>query len=82
MSFAIPKLAVIALLTRLLNPSQAQKVFLWSLGVVCFLSTGINNLLIFLQCIPVEAQWDFSIKEKMCWDPQHNYRFAIYSSGM
>jgi hypothetical protein len=81
MSFAVPKLGVIALLTRLLNPGRYQTVFLWSLGIICFISTGINNMLLFLQCIPVASAWDFSIKEKQCWDPIHLENYAIYSAG-
>ena len=31
LSFAIPKLAVVALLTRITNPSKRHKIILWSI---------------------------------------------------
>ena len=61
MSFGLPKLAVIHLLTRLMNPGRFHKIFLWSLGIFCNLSLLGCVVILFAQCTPVESQWDFSI---------------------
>ncbi|KAH9232500.1 hypothetical protein K456DRAFT_1750874 [Colletotrichum gloeosporioides 23] len=35
MSFGLPKLAVVALLTRIMNPSKGHKIFLWAMTLFC-----------------------------------------------
>ena len=80
MSFGLPKLAVIHLLTRLLNPGRAHKTFLWAIGSLCVLSLLGCVALLFAQCTPVQSQWDFSLAEEMqCWDKSVLVNYAIYA---
>ncbi|KAJ5614881.1 hypothetical protein N7528_008535 [Penicillium herquei] len=54
-SFAIPKLAIAALLNRLLNPTSIQKIIMWSLtGMVS--AIAFSNIILYLtECKPVEG---------------------------
>lgn len=79
-SFGLPKLAVIHLLTRLMNPGLAHKIFLWVLGIVCNLSLLGCIVLLFVQCSPVRSQWDFSLAaEKQCWDKWVLVKYTIFA---
>lgn len=70
MSFGLPKLAVIHLLTRLMNPGRAHKIFLWVMGIACNLALLGCVVIMFAQCTPSRSQWVFSIpeSEKTCID--------------
>lgn len=83
LSFAFPKLAIVALLTRLMNPSRIHKRFLWALAGSCFLVLCTNIFVEFAQCNPVSALWDKSIKktDKSCWDPRVNLYTAYFAGG-
>ncbi|KAK4222580.1 hypothetical protein QBC38DRAFT_427006 [Podospora fimiseda] len=76
MSFALPKFAAVLLLNRLMNPSKWHRVWLW------FLAFGSQILLLgcvvilFAQCTPSAAQWNFSL-EKKCWDPWLLVNYSI-----
>ncbi|KXH66207.1 integral membrane protein [Colletotrichum salicis] len=60
MSFGLPKVAVVALLTRILNPSPWHRMFLWALSLFCLLNLTANMILLFTHCQPTRSQWDFS----------------------
>ncbi|KLU91676.1 hypothetical protein MAPG_10194 [Magnaporthiopsis poae ATCC 64411] len=83
LSFAFPKLAIVALLTRLMNPSRIHKRFLWALAGSCFLVLCTNIFVEFAQCNPVSALWDKSIKkaDKSCWDPRVNLYTAYFAGA-
>ena len=81
MAFGIPKLAVVALLTRIMNPGRLQQVILWGLAGCCMLSLAGCVIILFAQCRPVQSQWDFSITEKTCWSPYILVNFAIFAGG-
>ena len=80
LSLAFPKLAVVALLTKVLNPAKWHKWFLWFMGIVSVLTffAVIGTLL--GQCSPMDSQWDFSI-EGTCVDKKYIANFSIYASG-
>jgi hypothetical protein len=78
LSFAIPKLAVVALLTKLLNPSPAHRMFMWC-------STSLTTIVIFgcvvilyAQCTPSRSQWDFSV-EGSCWSRWILVNYSIFA---
>jgi hypothetical protein len=80
LSFAIPKLSVVALLTKLLNPSPAHRMFLWC-------STSLTTLIIFgcviilyAQCTPSRSQWDFSVEGK-CWSVWILVNYSTFAGG-
>lgn len=75
-SFAIPKLAVVALLTKITNPSQAHKTFLWCMTSGCFVILFGCVIILFAQCQPSRSQWDFTIPRK-CWSPWVLVYYAI-----
>ncbi|WYZ35502.1 hypothetical protein EsH8_X_000149 [Colletotrichum jinshuiense] len=81
MSFGLPKIAVVALLTRILNPSKWHAMFLWSMSIFCLFNLIGCVVILFAQCQPSHSQWDFSIVERTCWDKWILVYFAIYSGA-
>ncbi|KAL0932194.1 uncharacterized protein CTRU02_213147 [Colletotrichum truncatum] len=77
MSFAIPKMAVVALLTRLMNPARYHLWFLWGITVLCLLTHIIVPGLHFGRCVPVQAIWDNTISAK-CFDANITVDYSIY----
>ncbi|RTE78244.1 hypothetical protein BHE90_007291 [Fusarium euwallaceae] len=82
MAFGIPKLAVVALLTRIMNPGRVQQIILWGLAGFCMLSLFGCIIILFAQCRPAASQWDFSITEKTCWSPYILVDFAIFAGAL
>jgi len=80
-SFALPKLGVVALLVRLLSPSRAQKCFLWTLAIVCFISLSLCSVIFFTSCEPARGLWDMTVTEKQCRDPTIIVKYSIYAGG-
>ncbi|KAK2770912.1 integral membrane protein [Colletotrichum kahawae] len=60
MSFGLPKLAVVALLTRIMNPSKGHKIFLWAMSFCAFVD-------IYLAVYPavVLAKLQMSVRKKV-----------------
>ncbi|TPR01013.1 Glycosyl hydrolase 12 family protein [Aspergillus niger] len=56
-SFTIPKLAVTAMLNRILNPSMVQRICLWTLTGFAAVVSGICIIVLFTMCDPPEALW-------------------------
>lgn len=81
LSFALPKLAVVALLTRLLNPSRFHKWFLWGMGVFCLLTLLATIGTLVGQCLPPESQWNFDIEGK-CAPKEDIIKYSLYAGGM
>ncbi|RAL10942.1 uncharacterized protein BO97DRAFT_392894 [Aspergillus homomorphus CBS 101889] len=57
MSFSIPKLAIAALLNRILNPGRFHRLFLWVLTGAVFVTSSICILVLFTMCDPPQALW-------------------------
>ncbi|PYI15457.1 hypothetical protein BO99DRAFT_468061 [Aspergillus violaceofuscus CBS 115571] len=57
MSFATPKLAIAALLNRILNPGRFHQVFLWVLTGMVFVTSSICIIVLFTMCDPPQALW-------------------------
>lgn len=81
MAFCLPKLAVIHLLTRLMNPSRFHKIFLWALGITCNLGLLVTIVMLFKQCNPARAQWDFSVTDGQCLDKYVLVYIAVATAG-
>ena len=79
MAFGIPKLAVVALLTRILNPGKWHRVFLWSLSGLCVVALLGCIVILFGQCSPSASQWDFSITPDYCWSKWVLVNYAIFA---
>ncbi|KAK7921284.1 hypothetical protein PG985_009306 [Apiospora marii] len=82
LSFGLPKLAVIALLTRILNPSRAHWWYLWAMGLVCFASLLATVGVLLGQCTPARSLWTFSITEKTCFDKNILVGYCIYAGSI
>ena len=81
-AFGLPKLAVVYLLTQLLNTGRAHKTFLWTMGIFCNVALTIDCVLIFARCTPAESQWDFSLADQQeCFDMWILAKYAIFTGG-
>ncbi|KAK6860412.1 hypothetical protein PG995_004048 [Apiospora arundinis] len=68
-SVAFPKFAIVYLISRLLCPTRFHLVLLWTITGMAFILLSGCYIILFVQCTPIQSQWDFSIKGK-CLDPQ------------
>lgn len=79
-SFALPKLGVVALLTKLLEPSKIHRMFLWvSSSLITLLLFGCV-IILYAQCQPSRSQWDFEVRGT-CWSPWVLVNYANFSGG-
>lgn len=83
-SFAVPKLAVAALLHRILNPTPLQRAIMWGLvGMVA--AIALANILIYVtQCNPPQALWKISMVltgKAQCRSPWILIDFATFNGG-
>lgn len=67
-AFGLPKIAVVALLVRIMNPSKFHRLFLWFLSIFCLVGLVGCIAILFGQCTPSYSQWHFEITDKTCWD--------------
>ncbi|KAL4737417.1 hypothetical protein BDV11DRAFT_191701 [Aspergillus similis] len=58
LSFTMPKLAISALLNRVMNPGRFNRVWLWVLTALVFISSSICIVVLFTMCDPPEAMWE------------------------
>ena len=63
-TLGFPKLAVIALLVRLLAPGRLHTWILWTMGGICCMSLTAMVMTLLLQCTPPRALWTFSLPHK------------------
>ncbi|KAK0392889.1 hypothetical protein NLU13_2383 [Sarocladium strictum] len=84
LSFALPKVAVVALLVRILSPGRAHRCFLWGLSITCMIMLLISPLLLFLQCRPVHSAWtlDYPQDQVKCWDPSILFNFSAVAGSL
>lgn len=80
LSFAIPKLAVVALLTKLMAPSPAHRIFLWCSASVTTMVLFGCVIILYARCTPSRSQWDFSVEGK-CWSIWVLVDYAIFAGG-
>lgn len=80
LSLSLPKPAVVALLTRAMNPSKWHKRFLWLIAFWCVTNLVPYITLYYAQCTPVQAVWDPSVSGT-CLDKSVLIGYATYSSG-
>lgn len=79
-SFGLPKMAVITLLMRLLNPGRLHKWFLWWLGIWAQLTLFATVGVLLGRCTPARSLWDFSVKGE-CFDNSILVAYCIYAGG-
>lgn len=76
LSFGVPKLAVVSVLTRIMNPGRCHTIVLWTMAGTCNVLLVINAVFLLGRCVPAEAQWNFDM-EGRCWDVMILVRYAI-----
>ncbi|KAJ0165992.1 hypothetical protein CTA2_9207 [Colletotrichum tanaceti] len=81
LAYTVPKFAVVALLVRILNPGRVHRMVLWSLAAVCLVLVSLCIIILFAQCSPTYAQWDFSVTDKKCWSPWVLVNVAIVTGA-
>ena len=79
LSFATPKLAVVALLVRVLNPSKRHRIFLWTATVLCWASLNVCVPLLLTSCDPAVSLWDLSVPKIKCRDPWILIHYSMYA---
>lgn len=85
MSFTTPKLAIAALLNRILNPSKWQRVMLWSLTGLVFVASSICIIVLFTMCNPPKSLWLISLQTTgaaTCRPISVLVDYAIFTGGM
>ncbi|KAL2844821.1 hypothetical protein BJY01DRAFT_235157 [Aspergillus pseudoustus] len=61
MSFTTPKLAIAALLNRVMNPHKFHRGWLWFLTGLVFVSSSICIVVLFTMCDPPRALWQVDL---------------------
>lgn len=77
----MPKLAVVALLVRTMNPSRRQKCLLWGMAVGSGLLLMGCVVILYVQCKPSRALWVL-IPGATCWGPGVLVNYSIIVGGM
>ncbi|TEA12139.1 hypothetical protein C8034_v006390 [Colletotrichum sidae] len=81
LSFGLPKLAVVSLVTRLMNPSRYHKYFLCFIGVFCQVVLLITAALLLTRCNPPNSLWDFSVAGT-CFSTDILVGFSIFAASL
>lgn len=82
--FTIPKLAIAALLNRILNRSMAHQILLWGVTGFAGLVSCICIVVLFTMCDPPEAMWKPWLVEQgvgSCRDQDILVNYAIFTGG-
>lgn len=83
-SFAIPKLAVAALLHRILNPNLTKRIIVWGLVSLIAVIAIVNILIYVTMCDPQQALWKSSMilsGEAKCRDIWILINYATFNGG-
>ncbi|CAI0649891.1 unnamed protein product [Colletotrichum noveboracense] len=76
----LPKIAVVALMNRLLQLKRGQRLFLWALVAFCSLGLLGNVLGLYTQCSPSQAEMSFMTKA--CLGPDMAVEYSISTSAI
>jgi hypothetical protein len=85
MSFTTPKLAIAALLNRVMNPGRFHRWWLWFLTCLVFVSSTICIVVLFTMCDPPRALWQIdllSAGQATCRPQKILVGYAIFTGGM
>ncbi|WQF86590.1 hypothetical protein CDEST_11604 [Colletotrichum destructivum] len=78
-ALALPKLAIVALINRILNPKRLHRFFLWSLVLLCAVGLLGNVVGLFAQC-PQEAVVQITFTRTACLGPERAVAYSISTS--
>ncbi len=82
MGVAVPKLAVVVFLARVVGP--AKRYQLWALYffvVTLIILSAVASILLFAECSPPSAAWKPNIPHT-CWNPAILENFSFFVGGM
>lgn len=65
---------------RLLNPSKAQRFFMYFLTIGCIIGSILCAIFLWQQCDPPQSLWDPTIEGK-CWKPSVAINFFTFVGG-
>ncbi|KAL4954413.1 hypothetical protein BDW69DRAFT_194059 [Aspergillus filifer] len=84
MSFTTPKLAIAALLNRIMNPGKLHRIWLWVLTAMVFISSSICIVVLFTMCDPPEALWNIQLTSTgaTCRPTSILVGYAIFTGAM
>lgn len=84
LSFALPKLAVSAMLCRILNPNTANRIMLWGLTVFAAIVSILCIIILFTMCDPPKALWLVQLQQQgaKCRDSWILVDYAMFTGGM
>ncbi|KAM5350253.1 hypothetical protein ACJ41O_006758 [Fusarium nematophilum] len=82
MALGLPKLAVSALLMRLMVPERLHRILLWVLPGFSMLTLLVCIALLYTRCLPTESLWNFAITDKKCYSPDIMVSFGIFSGAV
>lgn len=80
LSFALPKVGVVALLVKLTEPGPWHRRFLWISSCLTLLVLFGCVIILYAQCTPVQSIWDFDI-EGDCISPWALVDYALVSGS-
>lgn len=83
LSFTLPKLAVSAMLNRILNPSLVHRIGLWFLTGFAAVVSVICIIILFTMCNPPKALWQTHLvmEGATCKDTWMLIDYAIFTGG-
>lgn len=84
LSFTLPKLAVSAMLNRILNPSLLHRIVLWLLTGFAAVVSVICIIILFTMCDPPKALWEMHLAMEgaaTCKDTWILIDYAIFTGG-
>lgn len=83
MAFTTPKLAIAALLNRIMNPGRFHRIWLWFLTAMVFVSSSICIVVLFTMCDPPEALWKTQLMAMgaTCRPNKVLVGYAIFTGG-
>jgi hypothetical protein len=79
LSFATPKIAVVALLIRILNPGVPHRIFLWISTLLCWASLNVCIPVLLTSCDPAKGLWDVQITKKSYRSPWILIYYSMYT---
>lgn len=84
MSFTTPKLAIAALLNRIMNPGSVHRIGLWVMTASVFVASTICIIVLFTMCDPPEALWKIHLISEgaTCRPMKYLVGYAIFTGGV
>jgi hypothetical protein len=81
LSFTVPKMAVAAMLIRIMNPSRWHRIWVWFLVSFAAAVSIVCILLLFTSCDPPQAMWNVTMVNATCRNPWILIDYAIFTGG-